>query len=231
MVQRSATKARTQAVNQLHALVLTAPEELRARLRDLNRASCSRPARRSGSAPTTTPCPRSPASRCATRPTHPTLDSPAQTVTDRMRRITTATAPELVAKKGVGPDTAATLLVTAGDNPDRLGTRSPSPPRRQLTDPGQQRPDPEPVPAQPRRRPTSQRSTVAHRDRPHGAPTQRTRDYVARRVKPKAKPRPKPSAASSATSPEKSSTRYLEQPSFDSRSITYPSVLIWRVRD
>ncbi len=38
-----------------------------------------------------------------------------------MRRITTAIAPELVAKTGVGPDTATTLLITAGDNPDRLG--------------------------------------------------------------------------------------------------------------
>jgi hypothetical protein len=32
-VQRSATKARTQALNQLHALVLTAPEDLRGKLR------------------------------------------------------------------------------------------------------------------------------------------------------------------------------------------------------
>jgi transposase len=48
------------------------------------------------------------------------LDTQARTVVERMRRITTAIAPELVAKKGVGPDTAATLLITAGDNPDRL---------------------------------------------------------------------------------------------------------------
>ena len=31
-----------------------------------------------------------------------------------------ATAPELLGLFGVGPDTAAALLVTAGDNPDRL---------------------------------------------------------------------------------------------------------------
>ena len=35
MLQRSANKARTQALNQLRALVLTAPDELRERLRDL----------------------------------------------------------------------------------------------------------------------------------------------------------------------------------------------------
>ena len=33
-------------------------------------------------------------------------------------------APELLALKGVGPDTAASLLVTAGDNPERLGSEA-----------------------------------------------------------------------------------------------------------
>jgi len=36
-VQRSATKARTQALNQIHQLLVTAPEDLRARLRPLAR--------------------------------------------------------------------------------------------------------------------------------------------------------------------------------------------------
>ena len=36
-LQRSATKARTQALNQLRAVLVTAPDELRARLRDLPR--------------------------------------------------------------------------------------------------------------------------------------------------------------------------------------------------
>ena len=40
----------------------------------------------------------------------------------RLARITTATAPELVACKGVGPDTASTLLVAAGDNAHRLSS-------------------------------------------------------------------------------------------------------------
>ena len=35
-VRHSAVKARTQAVNQLKALVVTAPEQLRARLRELS---------------------------------------------------------------------------------------------------------------------------------------------------------------------------------------------------
>src|SRR5215212_8189943 len=38
VARRSALKARTQAANQLHALLVTAPEELRAQLRDLSTA-------------------------------------------------------------------------------------------------------------------------------------------------------------------------------------------------
>jgi len=64
MLQRSATKARTQALNQLRALLVTAPDELRARLRELTNVSCSRPAQGSASPPTTTAWQRSPASRC-----------------------------------------------------------------------------------------------------------------------------------------------------------------------
>ena len=48
------------------------------------------------------------------------LQAQKKTVTARMRSLTAALAPELVAKAGVGPDTATTLLITAGDNPDRL---------------------------------------------------------------------------------------------------------------
>ncbi len=38
----------------------------------------------------------------------------------QIRRLVRETAPGLVALEGVGPDTAATLLIAAGDNPERL---------------------------------------------------------------------------------------------------------------
>ncbi|WP_344089190.1 transposase, partial [Luedemannella helvata] len=38
----------------------------------------------------------------------------------QLAALTKTTAPELVAIHGVGPETAAQLLITAGDNPDRL---------------------------------------------------------------------------------------------------------------
>ena len=39
----------------------------------------------------------------------------------------TAHTPQLLECNGVGPDTAATLLITAGDNPQRLGSELASP--------------------------------------------------------------------------------------------------------
>ena len=41
-----------------------------------------------------------------------------------LARLTTETAPALVETFGIGPDTAATILVTAGSNPERLRSES-----------------------------------------------------------------------------------------------------------
>ena len=49
------------------------------------------------------------------------LEDQTTTVTARMRRITTSLAPELGAKADIGLNTATTLLIAAGDNPQRLG--------------------------------------------------------------------------------------------------------------
>ncbi len=45
-------------------------------------------------------------------------------VTERLARLTTSAGPELVALFGVGTETAGQLLVTAGDNPERLRTEA-----------------------------------------------------------------------------------------------------------
>jgi transposase len=120
-LQRSAHKARTQAINQIRAMVLTAPEGLREQLRDLSRddliETCS--AFRVRADDDTLPA----ITRLAMRELAKRiefLDSQLAQVVIRLKRITTATAPDLVAIHGVGPDVAATLLVTAGDNPERL---------------------------------------------------------------------------------------------------------------
>ena len=114
-LQRSGNKARTQALNQLHAVVLTAPTELRERLRDLKTrellATCAAFRVRTDDdslAGTTRLVLRELAQRIAL------LDAQLADTTKRLRRITSAIAPDLIAKHGIGPDTASTLLVVAG---------------------------------------------------------------------------------------------------------------------
>jgi transposase len=121
LVQRSATKSRTQAVNQLHCLVATAPDPLRARLRGLPSTelvtTCA--AFRVPDTDDTLPAVTRLALReLARRIQH--LDQQLARTKTRLARITTTTAPELLARHGVGPDTAATILISAGDNPHRL---------------------------------------------------------------------------------------------------------------
>lgn len=126
VVQRSANKARTQAVNQLRALVATAPAELRERLRHLKTAelisTCAAFRIRADDDELATVV-RLAMRELAQRAQH--LDSELEALRVRLHRITKKVAPELVALQGVGPDVASTLLVTVGDNPHRLaGERS-----------------------------------------------------------------------------------------------------------
>jgi len=48
------------------------------------------------------------------------LDTEMRTIDETLRSLINETAPALLEMYGVGVDTAATLLVTAGDNPQRL---------------------------------------------------------------------------------------------------------------
>jgi transposase len=121
IVQRSATKSRTQAVNQLRTIVATSPDDLRSKLRSLKTpdlvATCAafrvRPDDDSLAAVTRLTM-RELAQRVQL------LDEQLARTKVRLRRITTAVAPDLVARKGLGPETASTILVSAGDNPHRL---------------------------------------------------------------------------------------------------------------
>ena len=119
-VQHSANKARTQALNQIHTLLVTAPGDLRARLTPLPRgkllATCAAFRIRTDD-DTLSAVIRLALRELAQRVLH--LDQQLKDVTTRLRRITKAVAPDLVAIKAVGPEVASTLLMTAGDNPDR----------------------------------------------------------------------------------------------------------------
>ena len=120
VVKDSAIKARTQAINQIKALIVTAPSELRHELVSLDVprlvARCAR--FRPGHLATPAGAAKYSLRLLARR--HGQLTSEIEGVNDELLRLTAETAPALVELFGIGPDTAATLLVTAGGNPERL---------------------------------------------------------------------------------------------------------------
>ncbi len=121
LTRRSAVVAQGQASNQIHALIATAPDELRDQLRDLTTrkrvamAARWRPDRQADSVTTTT---RLALKKLARR--FLDLDAEIKELSRQLDQLVEATAPRLVARRGIGTHTAATLLVTAGDNPERL---------------------------------------------------------------------------------------------------------------
>jgi transposase len=121
LARRSALKARTQAANQLHALVLTAPDPLRARLRGLSlaRLVAVAAAFRPGAA-VASPLAATKLALRSLAVRYGQLSAEVATLDAQLDRLVAAAAPALLAVKGLGPDTAGALLVAAGDNPERL---------------------------------------------------------------------------------------------------------------
>ena len=116
----SAIKARTQAINQMRALVVTAPAELRETLDGLStgalatRCKSFRPGRLDDPTAAAKYTLRSLACR------YRQLSAEVHDLEAELTRLTRTASSTLVSIFGVGPDTAATLLVTAGSNPERL---------------------------------------------------------------------------------------------------------------
>ena len=121
VARRSARHMRTSSLNQIRHLSYTGPEPLRARLKGLSpvmlpvEAAALRP--RAGSDPVL----------FATKLSIQTLGRRALALEEEMKRIeevlgelVAAVAPSLLALYGVGVNSAAALLVAAGDNPQRL---------------------------------------------------------------------------------------------------------------
>ena len=120
VARRSAIKARTQAINQLRALLVSAPAEIRAVLLKPKAEDCI-----AGCAqlclegqPLVIAGLYRALRLLAERWRH--LNEELKQLDAALEQLTRATAPHLVEKFGVGPYTAATLLVAAGDNPERL---------------------------------------------------------------------------------------------------------------
>ena len=121
VVRRSAVKARTQAANQLHALLVTAPEELRAQLRGLSTARLIATAARfrTGASAVDLRVATKLAMRSLAR-RHQRLSEEIAELDGQIAGLVSEAAPALASLRGIGPDTAASLLVAVGDNPERL---------------------------------------------------------------------------------------------------------------
>jgi transposase len=119
--RRSAVKVRTQASNQLKGMLLTAPEELREELRALSTAKLvSRAARfRPGESPQSVEAATKYALRSVAR-RYQHLQEEIKELDEQLDRLVQQAAPELLRVDGVSTDTAAALLIAAGDNPQRL---------------------------------------------------------------------------------------------------------------
>jgi len=119
VAKRSGRDARVRSLNQIRHLSFTAPDDLRARLQPLRTyqlAATTARLRPSGDVVSS-------ATKLALRTLgRRVLDLDAQlaVVDDALIDLITATAPQLLALHGVGVDTAATLLVAAGDNAARI---------------------------------------------------------------------------------------------------------------
>ena len=118
--KNSAVVARTQAVNQMKALVVTAPAELREKLDGLGTSTLVKRCGsfRPGHLDTPTAAAKYTLRSLACR--YRQLNKEIQDLKAELQRLIQTTAPALVKAFGVGPDTAASLLIAAGSNPDRL---------------------------------------------------------------------------------------------------------------
>ncbi|MFE1935910.1 IS110 family transposase [Streptomyces sp. NPDC059474] len=120
---RSAVKARTAALNQIGSILVSAPEAIRAKygpLKSTDRADVLARQRPAGDAVHTAVL--TALKTLARRVKELTAEHEA--LTKALDTAVTAGNPGLRAAHGVGPDTAAQLLITAGGNPERMRTEA-----------------------------------------------------------------------------------------------------------
>jgi transposase len=121
VAKRSARQARVKALTQVRHLGNTAPDQLRCRMKGLSvpalvaEGAKLRPTR---STDPVTAATKASLSSLAHR--IQALDAEIAELDAMIDPLVAATAPDLLTLFGVGPDTAAALLVAAGDNPERL---------------------------------------------------------------------------------------------------------------
>jgi transposase len=162
LARASAVKSRTQAVNQLKAVIVNTDPALRESLTGFTGAALIR---HCANLPASAPTDAVTAARYTLRRLALRIQSLTAEERERQRHITAVLnthAPQLLQRHGIGRDSTAALLVTAGDNPHppmqrRLLRR----PLRRQPDRGLLKQDP-PAATEPRRRPPRQRGPLPH---------------------------------------------------------------------
>jgi transposase len=121
VAKRSARQARVKAITQMRHLGFTAPDQLHSRLKGLSVSALvaeSAQLRPTRSTDPVTAATKASLSSLAHR--IKSLDVEIAGLDEKIEPLIAAAAPDLSALFGVGPDTAASLLIAAGDNPERL---------------------------------------------------------------------------------------------------------------
>lgn len=124
-VRRSAVKARVAVIRQIKSLLVTAPEEIRtwwSRVSEhdvIADLAATRPCAPTASVDAAT---GHALRRLARR--HRYLTSEIEELEEDLRELVSTVAPAMIATKGFAVITTATLLVTAGSNPERLRSES-----------------------------------------------------------------------------------------------------------
>jgi transposase len=121
VARRGAVKAATQAGNQLRDLVITAPEPLRGMLISLSTTARVTLAARFRPGTLTDPIAVTKQAMASLARRHQQLQTEITRLDAALEALVTQVAPApFLAKQGVGPQVASTLLTTLGDNPTRL---------------------------------------------------------------------------------------------------------------
>jgi transposase len=119
--RRSAVKARTQTINQIRGLLISAPAPLREQAAGLDRATLIRTLaslRPGGDLSDPLAATKAALRRLARR--HQAMDTEITELDTQIRPLVKQAAPALLELFGAGPETAGQLLTTAGDNPQRM---------------------------------------------------------------------------------------------------------------
>jgi transposase len=120
VARRSAVKARTQAINQLRALLVSAPQDIREKLWKVKASECVKACIHARNFGDTTLLKTLLATLKSLAKRWQMLSVELDQLDKQLEKLTQDHAKKLRSRFGVGPNTAAILLSVAGDNPERL---------------------------------------------------------------------------------------------------------------